>query len=98
MKQNLFEEKDFLNKNKTLKFKTIGLYLKYKLLSKINFSPTKGKIIFTKKFPNIKIDKKIILTYIETKFRKKNVLNKGKLPNYKTIVNIIDDEGIQLQN
>ena len=56
-------------------------------------SPTEAKIMFKNKFKNIKIDSQEITRYIETKYRESNKINNEYIGNYKSIINIRDNDG-----
>ena len=67
-------------------------------MDNLNISPTEAKIMFKKKFKNIQIDTKEISSYIETKYREASKINKENMGNYKSIIDIRDNDGNKITN
>ena len=52
-----------------------------------------AKIIFTSKFKSINLDSKEIISYIDTKYRETNKINKENISNYKSLIELYDNKG-----
>ena len=83
---NKFKESGFVDNTKL-----IGLYFKHMFMEDYKLTPIDAKYIFTKKYPNINLKVKDILTTINSKYRDAKNINQEKFKNTDDIFLLKDE-------